>query len=85
MVSAFLVNDLKVARAYVDAEGRELRFLFSEAICHRIFVFLLMFFEIAHIEILFVTSFHLTDVFFTLLFVFEVDLHVLLQVRCCCK
>ncbi len=41
---------------------------------------LFMFFEVAHIEILLITSFYFAHVFFPSFFVFKMDLYVLLEV-----
>ena len=43
-------------------------------------MFLFVFFEVAHVEILFVTSFNLAHVFFPSFFVLEMDLDVLFEV-----
>lgn len=64
----------------MEAEDREVRLLFDEALTDWVVVFLLMFFQVAHIEILLVTSLYLTDKLLPPLLVLEVDLDVLFEV-----
>lgn len=64
----------------MEAEDREVRLLFDEALTDWVVVFLLMFFQVAHIEILLVTSLNLTDKLLPPLLVLEVDLDVLFEV-----
>ena len=46
---------------------------------------LFVLFEVAHIEVFFVTTFNLADIFFPFLFIFKVNLHVLLEICSCCE
>ena len=70
--------------AVADGDGIRwiIRFLLPETFREGILMFLFVFFEIAHIEVLFIAALNLTNVFSPLLLILQVHLHVLLQIRC---
>lgn len=82
--SLFIANP-EATGADSKAEHREVWLFLDKVIISRIFMLLLMFSQIAHIKVLLVTSFYLTDILFPSLLILKMDLNVLLKVCGCCK
>jgi len=85
MFLIFLIQDPEIAGADIEAEHWEIWFLLNQTFSQRVFVLLLVLFEVAHIEILLVAALYLADVFSAFLLVFEVNLHVLLEIGSRCE
>ena len=85
VIFTFLQSNSKTTVTNADPKNRIIRFFLNQTVAHRIFMFLLMFLQIAHIKIFLVTSFYLACVFFPPVPILQVDLHVLFQVGCCCE
>jgi len=82
MLLTFFVSYSKTTAADCDAENWEVRFLFDQAISERVFMFLPVFFQVAHVEIFFVTTLNGTHVLLSPVPIFKVNLNMLLEICC---
>jgi hypothetical protein len=80
MVLVSLMENSKGAVADGESKGGEVRFLLADALAEGVLVLLLMFFEIAHVEVLFIAALDFTNIPLPFFLVLEVHLHVLFEV-----